>query len=176
MFSLTVTCLLGVGMEWLAASLVCRPRLYGLLRLGRSGLLRSLRQYVPGKMPRTSRHRSPGGERRRKRKRFTIFLERTMQRRPSSFGPTLELFLRQRCGNFRETGWSAYTVSPTYRYHLELKTIVSLVAPLFLAASEIPVSIDPIDSGTGSNTYFHPSRSGVGCKTEMPDVARYNPE
>ena len=48
MFSLTIMCLLGVGMEWLAASLVCRPRLYGRLRLGRSGLLRSLRQYVRG--------------------------------------------------------------------------------------------------------------------------------
>ena len=78
-FSLTITCLLGVGMEWLAASLVCRPRLYGRLHLGRSGLLRSLRQYVRGKMPRTSRYRSPGGERRRKRKRFAIFLERTRE-------------------------------------------------------------------------------------------------
>ena len=162
MFSLTIMCLLGVGMEWLAASLVCRPRLYGRLRLGRSGLLRSLRQYVRGGggMPRTSRHRSPGGEA-QKEEAFPDLPCRKDERRPSSVRRTMELFLRQRCGNFRETGWSAYTVSPTYRDHLELKGIVSLVAPLFLAASETPVSIDPIDSGTGSNIYLHPSRVGV---------------
>ena len=55
------------------------------LRLGRSEVLRSLRHYIPaGTKPRTSHLRSPGGERRRKRKRSTtIFLERT-EKGPSS--------------------------------------------------------------------------------------------
>ena len=50
----------------------------GLL-LGRSEVLRSLRTLAAGTKPRTSHHRSAGGERRGKRKRQTIFLERTRE-------------------------------------------------------------------------------------------------
>ena len=49
----------------------------GGLRLGISEVLKSLRHYLLVTKPRTSHHRSPGGERRRKRERSTIFLERT---------------------------------------------------------------------------------------------------
>ena len=49
------------------------------LFLGRSEVLRSLRHYLRGTKPRTSHHRSPGGERRGKRKRWTIYLERTRE-------------------------------------------------------------------------------------------------
>ena len=50
----------------------------GDLRLGRSEVLRSLRHVIPvGTKPRTSHHRLPGREKRRRRKCSTIFLERT---------------------------------------------------------------------------------------------------
>ena len=49
----------------------------GLL-LRRSEVLRSLRHYLRAQSQ-TSQHRSPGGERRWKRKRYTIFLERTRE-------------------------------------------------------------------------------------------------
>ena len=47
---------------------------------GRSEVLRSLRHCLPAlTKPTTSHHRSPGGERRGKRKRLTIFLEVTRE-------------------------------------------------------------------------------------------------
>ena len=42
------------------------------------------------------------------------------ERGPASVRRTLELFQRQRWGNFRETGWSAYGLFRAHRYHLEL--------------------------------------------------------
>ena len=52
----------------------------GLRLGGRSEVLRSLRHYLAtGTKPRTSHHRSPGGERRGKRKRSTRFLDRTRE-------------------------------------------------------------------------------------------------
>ena len=42
------------------------------------------------------------------------------ERGPSSIRQTLELFQRQRWGNFWETGWSAYGLFRAYVYHLEL--------------------------------------------------------
>ena len=75
-----------------------------------------------GAKPRTSNHRSPGGEWREKKKQSTIFLERTRERvkGPSSMRRTLELFQRRRRGNFEETGWSACGHFRAHRYHLEL--------------------------------------------------------
>ena len=40
---------------------------------------------------------------------------------PSSIRWTLELFQRQRWGNFWETGWSAYGLFRAHRYYLEMK-------------------------------------------------------
>ena len=71
-----------------------------------------------GTKPRASHHRSPGGERRGKKKRWTIFLERT--RGPSSVRRTLEPFQRQRLEDFWETGWSACGLFRAHRYYLEL--------------------------------------------------------
>ena len=49
-------------------------------RLWRSEVLRRLNHCLQAcKKPRTSRHRSPGEQRRRKRKRSVIFLERTIK-------------------------------------------------------------------------------------------------
>ena len=45
-------------------------------------------------------------------------------RGPSSVRQTLELFQRQRWGNLWETGWSAYGLFWTHRYHLELMCIL----------------------------------------------------
>ena len=42
------------------------------------------------------------------------------ERGPSSIRRTFELFQRQRCGNFWETGWSPYGLFRAHRYHLEL--------------------------------------------------------
>ena len=78
----------------------------GLL-LGRSEVLRSLRHYLSAQSPRTSHHRSPGGERCGKRKRKTIFLQRTRE----SHRQSDEHWNRFK-GNFaktsQETGLSAY--------------------------------------------------------------------
>ena len=61
-----------------ADRLVGKATITGGLRPGESELLRSLRQYLRAqRTARTAHHRSPGGDRGRKRKRSTIFLEKT---------------------------------------------------------------------------------------------------
>ena len=47
------------------------------------------------------------------------------ERGPSSVRRTLELFEIQRCGNFWETGWSAYGLFRAHRYYLELNWTVT---------------------------------------------------
>ena len=66
------------------------------LRPGRSEVLRSLRHYskAAGTKSRTSHHRSPGGERRRKGRSLTILLERR-RKKLLSIRRALELFQRQ---------------------------------------------------------------------------------
>ena len=74
-----------------------------------------------GTKPRTSYHRSPGGERREAWKEEVLDdLHRKDERRPSSIRWTLEPFKRQCRVNFWETGWSAYGLFWAHRYHLEL--------------------------------------------------------
>ena len=53
------------------------------------------------------------------------------ERGPSSIRRTLELFQRQRWGNFRETRWSAYGLFRAHRYHLELNWNTNLTDTLF---------------------------------------------
>ena len=66
--------------------------------------------------PKTSHHRSPWEERRRKRKRSTIFLERTRKGHHRQWDQHWNCFK----GNIGEMGWSAYGLSWVHRYHLEL--------------------------------------------------------
>jgi hypothetical protein len=63
-----------------ADRLAGKATITGGLRLGRSEVARSMETLPAGTKPRTSHQGSPGGERRRKRKRSTIFLERTRER------------------------------------------------------------------------------------------------
>ena len=65
-----------------------------------------LETLTAGTKPRTSHHRLPGGDRRGKNKRSTIFLE-SRREGPSSVRRTLELIQRQCWGNIGMAGWSA---------------------------------------------------------------------
>ena len=88
------------------------------LCLGRPEVLRSLRLHV-GAQPRTSHRRSPIAERRGKRKRSLIFLERTRKEYCQS-DEHWDCFKRN-AGESSETRWSAYVLFRTHKYHLELK-------------------------------------------------------
>ena len=80
-------------------------------------LLREHETLAAGTKPRTSHHRSPGGERRGKRKRFTIFFKRKREGHRQSVE-------HWNCfkGNVGETAerLSAYGLYWAHRYHLEL--------------------------------------------------------
>ena len=87
----------------------------------RSPVLRSLSPYTCGHKTKDSHHRSPGGERRRQRKRSTVFLEGTLENGPSTIRPMLELFQRQHWGTPGRRGRAhIYGLSRAHRYHLEL--------------------------------------------------------
>ena len=79
-----------------------------------------------GTKQRTSHHRSPRGERVERALRSTVFFEQSWKDKtgPSSTTRTVEPFQRQRRGNSWEMGWSAYGLSGTHRYHLELNWII----------------------------------------------------
>ena len=84
-------------------------------------------------MQRTSLHRSPCGERRIKRKRSMICLERT--RKGHAYPLSDEhwnclLFKRQRWGKFRATGWSSYGLFRAHRYHPKLNLTVIRHCPV----------------------------------------------
>ena len=54
------------------------------------------------------------------------------ERGPSSIRLTFEPFQRQRCGNFWETGWSAYGLFRAHRYHLELNWTENILSKFSL--------------------------------------------
>ena len=73
--------------------------------LGRSEVLRSLRHFEPTSAIKAKdikpHHQLPGVERHaEQRQQSTKYLERTIETRPLSIGPTLELFQRQHWQNF----------------------------------------------------------------------------
>ena len=72
-----------------------------------------------GTKPRTLHHPLPGGERHRKRKRSTIFLE-MMRKGHHQSDQHWNCFKGNIGGNSWQTGWSAYGPSWVHRYHLEL--------------------------------------------------------
>ena len=76
-----------------------------------------------GTKSRSSHHRSPGGERRGKRKRTLDDLPWKDERGPSSNRRTLELFQRQSWRSFwqRRVERMNYRLFREHRYHLELK-------------------------------------------------------
>ena len=76
-----------------------------------------------GTKPRASHHRSPGGERRGKRKRYTIFLERTREGHCQS-DERWSCFKGNVGENIWETGWSVCELFRAHRYHLELNWTV----------------------------------------------------
>ena len=80
------------------------------LCLGRSEVLRSLRQPEATK-PRTSYHRSLGGERRGKRKLSTIFLERTREGHRQSDEHWNRF--KDNVGDTSETRGGAQRIAPT---------------------------------------------------------------
>ena len=88
-------------------------------RLGRSKMLRSL-SYMAAQSQRhhTIDRLEDRGVERGARRFCWCFIEKA--RGPSSVRRTLELFQRQRWGNFLETGWSVYGHFRAHRYHLEL--------------------------------------------------------
>ena len=72
-----------------------------------------------GTKPRTSHHRSPGAERRGKRQRLTIFLERTWECHRQS-DEQWNYFKSNARENHSGTGWSVYGLFLAHRYHHEL--------------------------------------------------------
>ena len=88
------------------------------LRPGRSEVLRSLRHFLQGTKPRTSHHRSSGGERRGKRKRSTIFLERTREghRQPDEHWNRFKGIIWE---TSERRGGAHVGFSEPLRYHLE---------------------------------------------------------
>ena len=90
-----------------------------------------------GSKPRTSHHRSPGGERRRKKGsarrsslkgRERVFVNQT----------NIGTFQRQLWENFWETGWSAYGLFQVHLYHLELNWTAHKYANLYSVFSYSP--------------------------------------
>ena len=88
------------------------------LRLRRSEVLRRWDITCRHKAIRTSHYRSPGGERRRTRKRSTLFLKRTWKDHRQS-DQHWNYFKGYTGETQRETGWSVYGLSQAHRYHLE---------------------------------------------------------
>ena len=88
------------------------------LCLGRSEVMRNLRQYLRAQA--TDVTPSIAWRREAWKEEALNDLPWEDERGPSSVRRTLEPFQRQRWGNFWETGWSAYGLFWTHRYHLEL--------------------------------------------------------
>ena len=93
---------------------------HDLLGSRNTGSVEELETVSAGKNPKTSRHRSPGEERRRERHRWTIYPERTREDHCHASVQHRTYCFQSNIGNTRETGWSTYGLSRALRFHLEL--------------------------------------------------------
>ena len=107
--------------KWLATRKICSTE--------------ELETLPAGTMPKTSPHRSSGGERRRKRKHSTISNPWQNEERPSSLRWTLELFQSQCWSNYWETVLWAYGLYRAHRSHFEVKCVLPLKSRFVLTVA-----------------------------------------
>ena len=109
---------------WLSVFIVCEPETLHV-----------------GTKPRTTHHRLLGGDRRKTRRRWSIFLESTRKGR-RQIRRTLELFQRRYWRNFWEMRCCACGLFHPNRYHLQqkglqLNSLVSIIKQLWEQSLEI---------------------------------------